>query len=174
MWKTFIGDFDWNTKTGVEASDHDTKSDLIHYQTGMDLGTPVVPFDFHFPPVKLIPVRSLAWNLGLVIVGIILPGQFRAELNTVNFYMNIKIDFIKYYWKKYKSSGGLIINGQALCTLNNIDNQRSIISFSKALRPTRENLVSHPLAMLSLDNWQYFDPHLYFVIKYSRREQEFN
>ena len=23
----------WNTKTGVEASDQDTESDLIHYQT---------------------------------------------------------------------------------------------------------------------------------------------
>ena len=37
MWKTIIGDFDWNTKTGVEASDDDTESDLIHYQTGNGL-----------------------------------------------------------------------------------------------------------------------------------------
>ena len=52
MWKTFIGDFDWNTKTGVEASDHDTESDLIHYQTGNGLrhtsGPVRLPLSTHY------------------------------------------------------------------------------------------------------------------------------
>ena len=40
----------WGSFEARKQFNNRHKSDLIHYQTGMDLGTLVVPFDLNIPP----------------------------------------------------------------------------------------------------------------------------
>ena len=58
MWKTFIGDFNLNTETGNTSLRSQYSLTLSTTKRGTDLGTLVVPFDFHFPPVTYITSLS--------------------------------------------------------------------------------------------------------------------